>query len=436
MPKTVTYKNILALALPAIVSGISEPLIGSTDLILVGKNTVNGIAVVGIGGSAILSVIWVFSSLLSPISARVAHLFGEHKIDQLHTLVNYLLKRLVIFSIVIVGVLFLLSEQIIAFYESSDTDISQLARSYFELRLIGLPFLLFSIFCFQVFRGLQNTVIALVVTLAAGGVNLVFDFILIKGLFGFPEMGVLGAAVASSLSNVVMAIGSFIYFYRFNLFQIKLKTTIYLKSLFSNSFNLFLRTILLNVCLLIGNRITTKQGGDYIEVHTIMANIFIIIAYFLDGIAHSATALIGKYKGQGDYFEIRKIAFKSLLLNTITTIFFISLIYVFSSIVLSFYSPKEHILNLFLNERGLFLATVFVGSLAFTLDGVYIGLEDAVFLRNVLIIATVVGYFPVLLITGDYSLHGVWMALLAWIVFRSGIPFAHFLFFQKQQPIK
>ena len=75
------YINILKLAVPAIVSGIAEPLIGSTDLVLVGKNTLNGIAVVGIGGSAILSIIWVLASFLSPLSARAAHLYGKDGIE-------------------------------------------------------------------------------------------------------------------------------------------------------------------------------------------------------------------------------------------------------------------------------------------------------------------------------------------------------------------
>jgi Na+-driven multidrug efflux pump len=101
--------------------------------------------------------------------------------------------------------------------------------------------------------------------------------------------------------------------------------------------------------------------------------------------------------------------------------------------VLSFYTPKEAIVNLFIQERGLFLATVFIGSLAFTFDGIYIGLEKTVFLRNVLVIATVLGYFPVLIFSNDYTLHGVWVALLVWIIFRSGIPFIHFLFFNDKK---
>tara|TARA_B100000809_G_scaffold251347_1_gene284759 strand:- start:248 stop:1561 length:1314 start_codon:yes stop_codon:yes gene_type:complete len=433
MNQSISYKNILTLALPAIISGISEPLIGSTDLILVGKNTANGIAVVGIGGSAILSVIWIFSSLLSPISARVAHLSGSGKIDQLHTLVNYLMKKLLFFSVFIAFFLFLFSDQIISFYDSPDNQISTTASTYFQIRLIGLPFLLLAVFCFQVFRGLQNTMIALVVTLIAGGVNLVLDFLLIKGLWFFPEMGVLGAAVASTISQIVMAIGSVIYFYRFGLFEIKTRTTIYLRTLFSNSSNLFLRTILLNACILIGNRITTQQGGIYIELHTIMANIFIIIAYFLDGIAHSATAFIGKLNGQKDFLGIKNVAFKSIVLNTAIALIFTIIVYFFNATILSFYSPKEEVLQLFLRERTLFLATVFVGSLAFTFDGIYIGLENTAFLRNVLLVATIIGYFPMLIISQNYTLNGVWVALFVWIVLRSGIPLIHFLFGKRRK---
>lgn len=427
MTKSTSYKQILTLALPAIISGISEPLIGSTDLVLVGQNTTNGIAVVGIGGSAILSVIWILSSFLSPVAARVAHLYGENKKEQLQTLVQFLVKRVVVISLVLAAVLYLLSHSIISFYDSPEQSISQSAMSYFQIRLLGLPFLLFSVFCFQVFRGLQNTMIALVVTLVGGVINLIFDFLLIKGLLGFPELGVLGAAIASTLSHVVMAGGALIYFYRFRLMEKIKPTTIYLKKLYSNSFNLFLRTILLNACILLGNRITAKQGGDFIEVHTIMANIFIVVAYFLDGIAHAATALIGKLKGEKNLAGIRQVAFRSLFLNSVIVVFFVSFIYLFNQEVLGFYSSKLEVFALFVGEQELFLTTVLIGSVAFTFDGVYIGLEETVFLRNVLVVATVLGYFPVLLISGDYTLHGVWVALLVWMFFRSGIPFVRFV---------
>jgi MATE family multidrug resistance protein len=75
---------------------------------------------------------------------------------------------------------------------------------------------------------------------------------------------------------------------------------------------------------------------------------------------------------------------------------------------------------------------VFIGSVAFTFDGIYIGLEKASFLRNVLLIATLIGYFPVLFFRGDYTLHGVWVALLIWIIFRSGLPLIDFVFLRKE----
>jgi multidrug resistance protein, MATE family len=427
MKSTTSYKNIITLAFPAIISGVSEPLIGSTDLILVGQNTVNGIAVVGIGGSAILSVIWILSSFLSPVAARVAHLHGENKKDQLHTLIQFLLKRVLLVSFVLASVLYLLSDQIISFYDSPEVSISKSAISYFQLRLVGLPFFLFSVFCFQIFRGLQNTMIALVVTLVGGGVNLVFDFLLIKGLLGFPELGVLGAAIASTISQIIMALGVLIYFHRFGFMKKSKAVTIYLKKLYSNSLNLFLRTILMNACILVGNRITAKQGGSYIETHTIMANIFIIVAYFLDGIAHAATAIIGKLKGEKNILGIRKVALRSLFLNTLIAFCFVSLIYLFDRSVVTFYTTNDTVYHLFEGEEKLFLMTMLIGSLAFTFDGIYIGLEDTIFLRNVLIAATILGYFPVLLVIDDYSLHSVWIALLVWMCFRSGLPFARFL---------
>lgn len=427
MKKTTSYINILSLAIPAIISGLSEPLIGSTDLVLVGKNTSQGIAVVGIGGSAILSIIWILASFLSPISARVANLYGENGISEIRPLVSFLLQKIIIASVVITSSLYFLSHHIVAFYDSPEVNIRAASELYFQIRLIGLPFLLFSIFSFHVFRGLQNTVNALIVTLIGGGINLMLDFLLIKGLWVFPELGVQGAAVASTVSHMFMAFGCLLYLKKYKLLKRHTSKKMEIKPLLINSVNLFIRTVLLNACILIGNRITSKQGADFIETHTIMANIFIVIAYFLDGVAHATTAITGKLRGQQKTDKIKLVGFKGLLLNCFVTLIFLVFLSYNENSLLSFYSSNSLITELFSPQKNIFLVTIFLGCIAFTFDGIYIGLENTPFLRNTLIISTCIGYFPVLLLTQDYSLHGVWIALLCWMFLRAIIPLVHFL---------
>ena len=64
-----------------------------------------------------------------------------------------------------------------------------------------------------------------------------------------------------------------------------------------------------------------------------------------------------------------------------------------------------------------------INAIAFVFDGIFKGLAEAVILRNLLIVATFLGFVPVLLITDyfDLKLIGIWIAFTVWMLLRSGI---------------
>jgi len=69
-----------------------------------------------------------------------------------------------------------------------------------------------------------------------------------------------------------------------------------------------------------------------------------------------------------------------------------------------------------------------INALAFSLDGLFKGLGEAKFLRNVLIIATFIAFLPLLYIgqAYDMGLIGIWMALTVWMVIRAVLPYLKF----------
>ena len=82
---------------------------------------------------------------------------------------------------------------------------------------------------------------------------------------------------------------------------------------------------------------------------------------------------------------------------------------------------EEEVLNIFYSIFWMVIAMQPINALAFTFDGIFKGLGEAKFLRNVLLIATFVGFAPTIVIADYYGLklYGIWIAFAVWMLIRS-----------------
>ena len=99
---TYDFKAINRLAVPAIISGIAEPLLSLTDTAIVGnmaENSVMGLAAVGIAGSFISALVWILAQSRSAISAIIAGALGAGKLDEVRTLPS----QIILINIILVN---------------------------------------------------------------------------------------------------------------------------------------------------------------------------------------------------------------------------------------------------------------------------------------------------------------------------------------------
>lgn len=207
----ISFKRINKLAIPALIAGVAEPLLSTTDLAIVGNIPVQAtesIAAIGIVGAFLSMLIWVFGQSRSAISSIVSQYLGANRLDEIKDLPAQAVVLVVGVSLLILGLSLPLARQIFQFYNATG-DILDLAESYYKIRVFGFPFTLFVIAVFGVFRGLQNTVYPMVIALVGTVVNIVLDWILVYGIEGVLQpMNIEGAAYASVIAQAVMAVMS------------------------------------------------------------------------------------------------------------------------------------------------------------------------------------------------------------------------------------
>lgn len=427
IPK-ISFRHINKLAIPAIISGIAEPLLSITDTAIVGNIQVNpteALAAVGIAGSFISAIIWILAQTRSAISAIIAQYYGAGKLIDIKHLPAQIITINVLLSLSIYAITVFFVENIFQLYNASGLILDQ-SVSYYKIRAFGLPLTLFVFSVFGVFRGLQNTFWPMIISIIGASLNIFLDIALVYGIDGvIPAYEVEGAAWASVIAQGIMALLALVLLLKKTPFSLRVTMPFHpeIKRLLSLSLNLIIRAISLNIALYMANAYATKYGANYIAAQTIAFQIWLFFAFFIDGYSSAGNILSGKYLGQKNYLKIWKL---SRQLNTYTFVISMALgtvCFIFYEPIGLLFSKDQEVLALFYGIFWIVIIMQPVNAVAFVFDGIFKGLAEAVLLRNTLLAATFLGFIPVLLL-GDHfelRLYAIWIAFFVWMLMRGGI---------------
>lgn len=424
----ITFKGINKLAIPAIIAGVAEPLLSITDTAIVGniqENPTEALAAVGIAGSFISALVWILAQTRSAISAIVAKYLGAKKLDEIATLPAQIIMINISLAVIIYFTTIFFANEIFQLY-NADGLILTYSIEYFKIRAIGFPLTLFVFSSFGIFRGLQNTFWPMVISIVGAALNIGLDFALVYGVDGLiSPMNVKGAAWASVISQGVMALMALILILKKTPFSLKLTFPFNkeIRNLLKISFNLIIRAVALNVALYLANSYATRYGDNYIAAQTIAFQIWLFFAFFIDGYASVGNIVSGKLLGEKNYRKMWKLSIKlsrySIVVAVILSVF-CGFLY---NPIGKLFSQDTAVLQSFYGIFWIVLIMQPINAVAFVFDGIFKGLAEAVTLRNLLLVATFLGFVPVLLI-GDYfnlKLYAIWMAFTVWMLLRAGI---------------
>lgn len=367
---------------------------------------------------------------LTPLTTQ-ATVNGNEK-DQASLLKNGFILNMAL-SILLFVMLYLASP--LLYFMQQPEDVVKLSIPFFQV-------LIFSIIPCSVFftgkqftEGKNNTTIAMVISIAGNALNVVLNYLLIYGKFGFPEMGYMGSCWASCFARIFMAVAFVLFIYKSSTFagvSKKLKEVNIslhdIKKLFAIGFGSALQftfEVASFVCcaLLIG-----RFGKEQIDAHGIAMGIASFTYMFGSGIGGASTILAGKYKAENNFTELKTTVHVSLICTVTVTLFFGIIFMFFNHSLTQLFNNDPQIIQLassLLVIAGLF--QLFDG-LQVTQLGILRGMEDV----KIPTIITLVGYWliclPMAYLLGiyfNYQAVGVWLAILTGLCFV-----AIFLFFR------
>jgi len=421
----INFKNINRLALPATVSGIAEPLLSITDTAIVGNIPVDGLeslAAAGIVGAFLSMLVWVLGQTRSSISSIISQYLGAGKLQEVKNLPAQAIYFNILLSLMVLLSTIFFIEEIFSLFNASG-KILEYCVSYYNIRVWGFPLTLFTFAIFGIFRGLQNTYYPMVIAIVGALLNIVLDFAFVYGIEGLlPAMYLEGAAWASLIAQGVMALLALFYLLKKTEIGLKLVLPINkeMKRLVQMSLNLFVRTLALNAALMLAVREATTLGDEYIGAHTIAINLWLFSAFFIDGLSAAGNSMGGRLLGANDRDGLWLLAKNIVKYALWVSLGLMAMGLVFYDPIGRLFSSSERVLGVFDSIFFLVILGLPVNALAFVFDGLFKGLGEMKYLRNVLLAATFLGFVPSLYLglSLGWGIQAIWIAMGVWMLVR------------------
>jgi len=412
-------KRILHLAIPNIISNLSVPLLGLADLALMGHmGSLQDLGAIALGGMIFNFIYWLFGFLRMGTTGFTAQSLGKRDLPQV---VMHLSKALL--AAIGSALLLLLFQSLISklsfFIVDGSEQVEELTSVYFNIRIWAAPATISLYAITGWFIGMQNTRFPMIITIALNLLNIGFN-VLFVFVFGMRSDGVALGTVLAQYCGLFLSLFFLFRYYGKLRKYFTFKGILDLKEFFKVNSNLFIRTLLLILALSFFTVASAEQNDTILAVNTLLLQFFTIFSYFLDGFAYSAEALTGKVLGANSIARLRRmIKITFLWAGAISIVF--SLLYLGgNNMLLSALTNKHDVIA----AASPFLPWVIIIPLvtfpAFIWDGVYIGATASKQMRNVMIVATVVFFFPVYYFSrGSLGNHGLWLAFIVMMLSRS-----------------
>lgn len=329
-PSRDVYKRTFKVAWPSAVETVLICLIGAVDSMMVGGIGPEAIAAVGLTNQPKFVFLALIMSLNVGVTAIIARRTGERDYQGANRCLRQSILLSVIISLTMTFLAMYFAVPIMEF-AGAQADTIQDATDYFRIIMMSLFFQSVGLTINAAQRGAGNTKISMTTNLAANGVNIVFNYLLINGIAFFPRLEVRGAAVATSLGNCVaflIAVRTLLRkdgFLHINLKQDWRFDRKTVGGLFKFSSSAFVEQMCMRVGFFAYAKIVAGLGTMAFATHQICMNIINLSFSFGDGFSIAATSLVGQNLGakRPDMAEIYAKASQRFAFGVSTVLFFL-----------------------------------------------------------------------------------------------------------------
>lgn len=415
-------KITIDMAWPAILESFFVAFAGLVDSLMVSSLGSYAVAAVGLTTQPKFLGLSLFFATNVAISALVARRRGENKQKEANGIL-YTALVFVVLAAIVLSTLFVLFASPIIRLCGSTPETHDSAVAYFRIIMGGMIFNCVQMCINSAQRGAGNTKITMRTNLTSNTVNMIGNYLLIGGHFGFPALGIHGAALATVLGTVVACVMSMISIFKPEGFisipyilKNKVKpafvTFIHMVKV---GYSVFFEQILMRIGFMLTAVMAASQGTDAMAAHQVGMNIMGLSFSFGDGLQSAAVALIGRSLGAGDQELAKEYGGICRWIGGIISVCLAVVYFTGARTLLSLFFKEEHIVDIGVGIMRVIIFVVvfqisqviYMGCLRGAGDTAYTAMASTV---SVTLIRTVVSYIC------GYVFHwgivGIWLGVL------------------------
>ncbi|MDT8429245.1 MAG: MATE family efflux transporter [Pseudomonadales bacterium] len=424
----ISRSGILKLAWPIILANASVPLLGLVDTAVIGNfGSLAGLGAIAFGAVIFSFVYWGFGFLRMGTTGFVAQAAGAGDEQE----VRAALWRALLLALVLGVLLLVLQSFILAvslFLLNGSDQVEALTTDYFRIRIWGAPAALGLFALMGTLVGLGRSKSLLLVQLVLNGLNMLLDIWFVA----FMDWGVAGIALGTVLAewiSVVLAMGLVLRL----LLQTRdaggLAITLFprarvlhpgrFRQMLTANADIMIRTLLLVFSFAWFIALSADFGDEVLAATHILLQLISFSAFFLDGFAYVAEALVGRACGSKNLAAFDQAVWRSTELAAVSAAGLAVLIVLGGSWAvaqLTAFAAVRTAAQAMLPLAALYVLLSFA---AFQLDGIFIGATRTRQMRNAAVVSSLLFLLLSLPLTAWWASSGLWLAFIAYLCLRA-----------------
>lgn len=446
---TKEFNYNLKLATPVMLGMLGHTFVSLVDNIMVGQLGTAQLAAVSLGNSFIFIAMSLgigFSTAITPLIAEADSEanFAKGKSSFKHGLFLCTVLSVLLFLLILLA-------KPLMYLMKQPEEVVKLAIPYLDL----VAFSLIPLIIFQAFKqfsdGLSMTKYPMFATILANLINIALNYLLIFGKFGFPEMGIVGAAIGTLVSRIVMLFflwwilkgkeKSKAFVTHIKLFNLNKKMISKVFNLgFPSAMQMFFEVAIFTAAIwLSGTLGKNPQAANQIALN--LSSMTFMVAM---GLSVAAMIRVGNQKGLRDFVELRRIAISIFLLGLSFALVFAVLFLVFNNLLPKIYVDLDDVNNFADNTEVITIAgKLLIAAAIFQLSdsaqvmvlGALRGLQDVKIPTLITFISYWLIGFPISYFLGKedaYGSFGIWIGLLAGLTSAAILLYIRFNYLTKR----
>lgn len=431
------YRDIVRIAWPSFVELLLTQLASMVDLMMVGS--MGGNAHPEIGAQALSAVglttqpkfllMGAFVALNTGVTALIARYKGQNDKEKANLVVRQGLMFTFLLTMIlsVLGTVF--ARPMVIFMGSTEEIVTKWATQYLQIQMIGFMTMALTSTITASLRAVGDSKTCMIYNLIANGVNVVFNWLLIYGNLGFPELGVAGASLATVLGQFVAFIIAFTVLLKGNGF-LKLEWRLGFKPdklILGNMINIgipaMVEQLLMRAGMIIFAKTVASLGTTSFATHNVCMNIQALSFMTGQAFAVSATTLMGQSLGKRRTDMAQAYCSRTRSIGFYFSIFLAVVFVFFGGTIVSFYNSEPEIIRM---GGRIMLFVAFLQpfqSSQFIIAGALRGAGDtkATATYTFITVLLVRPIVAIVLVNLGLGLYGAWIAMACDQILRSAL---------------